>query len=248
MGEAVGRADDERLEHVLRVEPVAVVAAGPAVVAARAAHVHRCAAGPVVAAVRHPQRVVAAVVRMAPGCRAAGTARWPSGGRTRSVPSSPGPAVRGGTAAAAPARRRREVGACVCGMGAANSASWPSRADGTPREYGAGGAECWADPVGCRGRTRRLCVRRPVLLGGGAAPVRVPAACGSGGEDAVDRAGPAGSVLRGTDRDRDLDRAAEPAGQRIGDRRPQPRLDHVAGEGVRARTAARCPRRWRAGG
>ena len=56
--EAVGRADDERLEHVLRVEPVAVV--GAARVAARA-DVHRRAAGAVVAAA-HLQRVVAAVL------------------------------------------------------------------------------------------------------------------------------------------------------------------------------------------
>ena len=78
----------------------------------------------------------------------------------------------------------------------------------------AGGRE-----VGCRGppgsRTRRW--------------VGVAA-----GHAVVDRSrAGAGAVLGGAHGDRDLDLAAEPAAERLGDGRAQSRLDHVTGEGVR---------------
>jgi len=50
---------------------------------------------------------------------------------------------------------------------------------------------------------------------------------------AVDRAGQTGAVFRRLHGDRDLDRTVQPAAQRLGDRRAQAGLDHVARERVR---------------
>ncbi len=74
--------------------------------------------------------------------------------------------------------------------------------------------------LGCRGSTG------VAVLGGGFGV--------AAGHAVVDRSrAGAGAVLGGAHGDRDLDLAAEPAAERLGDGRAQPRLDHVTGEGVR---------------
>ncbi len=124
-----------------------------------------------------------------------------------------------GCAVAAAGRRRRVVAGCGAG--------WRWRGAGRR----AGGACCSGagrGPGGA-GLVRVLGVGRDAALvwrerGGGVTALR---------RARVDGAGRAAlAVFRRADGDRDLDRAAHPAGERLGDRRAQPGLDDVAGERV----------------
>ena len=135
-------------------------------------------------------------------------------GRRSRLPVAPGPAVRPGGRRGRPAR----------------TGVRPSTALAPLRPAGAGAVAATARRVGRRSRRAR---RRPADL------VGVGGSAAAGSSDAVDRCGGraavgrrAAAVLRRPHGDRDLDRPAQPAGQRVGDRRAQPGLDHVPGEGV----------------